>query len=56
MKRLPRVSERFDTNNYCKGEDSSKATDEEKRICQKVTGYAYDRLWRKENALRFMNR
>lgn len=38
MKRLPSVSERFDTDDYCKGEDSSKATDEEKRICQKVTG------------------
>jgi oligogalacturonide transporter len=39
-----------------KGEDSSQATDEEKRICQEVTGYAYDRLWKKENALKFRNR
>lgn len=36
-----------------KGEDSSKATSEEIAVCQKVTGYSYDRLWRKENALRF---
>ncbi len=28
-----------------KGEDSSVTTEEEKRICEKVTGFAYDDLW-----------
>ncbi len=32
-----------------KGEEASETTDEEKQICEKVTGFAYDRLWRKEN-------
>lgn len=35
-----------------KGEDDSKATPEEIAICEKVTGYAFDRLWKKENALK----
>ncbi|MDD6919795.1 MAG: MFS transporter [Eubacteriales bacterium] len=32
-----------------KGEDDSVATDEEKRICEEVTGFAYDELWNKGN-------
>lgn len=39
-----------------KGEDTSQATPEEIAICEKVTGYAYDRLWDKENALRLRRR
>ena len=35
-----------------KGEDTSKATPEEIAVCEKVTGYAYDKLWNKENALK----
>lgn len=35
-----------------KGEDHSKASDEEIIICEKVTGYSYDRLWNRENALK----
>lgn len=35
-----------------KGEDSSEATPEEIAVCEKVTGYAYDKLWNKENALK----
>ncbi len=33
-----------------KGEDSSKITPEEIRVCEKVTGMNYDKLWNKENA------
>lgn len=33
-----------------KGEDNSEITPEEKRICEKVTGYKYDQLWNKDNA------
>ena len=33
-----------------KGEDHSKATAEEIAVCEKVTGYSYDRLWSKDNA------
>ena len=32
-----------------KGLDSSAATDEEKKICEKVTGISYDKLWNKNN-------
>ncbi len=32
-----------------KGEDDSEATEEEKKICELVTGFTYDRLWRKDN-------
>lgn len=34
-----------------KGEDSSVATTEEIAICEKVTGYKYDKLWNKAHAL-----
>lgn len=33
-----------------KGEDTSSTTEEEKRICEKVTGFSYDNLWKAENA------
>jgi oligogalacturonide transporter len=33
-----------------RGNDNSVTTDEEKRICEKVTGFTYDRLWKTENA------
>ena len=36
-----------------KGEDSSTITEEEKQICEKVTGFAYDNLWNPRNANRF---
>ena len=36
-----------------KGEDNSKISAEEIAICEKVTGYSYDRFWDKENALKF---
>ena len=39
-----------------KGEDHSETTEEEKRICEKVTGFDYDRLWDKNNALKFHNK
>ena len=32
-----------------RGEDSSTITDEEIKICEKVTGLSYDRLWNKDN-------
>lgn len=35
-----------------KGEDDSIITEEEKAVCEKVTGFAYDKLWNKENALK----
>jgi oligogalacturonide transporter len=35
-----------------KGEDTSAATEEEKAICEKVTGFKYEDLWKKENAVR----
>ncbi len=33
-----------------KGEDDSKPTEEEIRVCEKVTGFAFDELWNRENA------
>ncbi len=36
-----------------KGEDDSEATPEEIAICEKVTGYSYNNLWKKENAFTF---
>ena len=36
-----------------KGEDSSDATPEEIKVCEKVTGFKYDKLWNKDNALKF---
>jgi len=38
--------------NRRKGEDTSVPTDEEKAICEKVTGFKYDDLWKKENAIK----
>lgn len=35
-----------------KGESQSKATPEEIAICEKVTGFSYDRLWNKDNAFK----
>ena len=32
-------------------ESFAPATEEEKRICAEVTGFSYDRLWRRENAV-----
>ena len=34
-----------------KGEDPGKTTDEEKQICEKVTGISYDKLWNPANTL-----
>ena len=36
-----------------KGEDNTTASDEEKKIIEKVTGFSFDKLWNKENALCF---
>ncbi|WP_024866950.1 MFS transporter [Butyrivibrio sp. FCS014] len=33
-----------------RGNDSSVTTDEEKKICEKVTGLSYDKLWNRDNA------
>ena len=38
-----------------KGEDSSSATAEEIAICEKVTGYSYNRLWDTDNAYKLKN-
>ncbi len=35
-----------------KGEDGSTATPEEIAVCEKVTGFAYDRLWNRDNAMK----
>jgi len=35
------------------GTDDSTATPEEIEICEKITGFSYDRLWNKDNALSF---
>ena len=35
-----------------KGLDNSETTDEEKAICEKVTGFKYDELWNEKNALK----
>lgn len=35
-----------------KGEDSSVATPEEIAVCEKVTGFSYEKLWKKDNALK----
>ena len=35
-----------------KGEDNSKTTPEEIAVCEKVTGFRYDRLWNRDNALK----
>ena len=35
-----------------KGEDGSAASPEEIAVCERVTGFAFDRLWKRENALR----
>ena len=35
-----------------KGEDTSKATPDEIAVCERVTGYKYDKLWNKDNAYR----
>lgn len=39
-----------------KGEDSSVATPEEIAICEKATGYRYDQLWNRDNALKFSSK
>lgn len=35
-----------------KGEDNSVATPEEIAVCEKVTGFSYEKLWNKDNALK----
>ena len=39
-----------------KGTEKSMATPEEIKICEKVTGYKYDKLWNKDNALKLSTR
>ena len=39
-----------------KGEDDSAATAEEIAVCEKVTGFAYDRLWDIDNAMKLSNK
>ena len=36
-----------------KGEETSSATAEEIAVCEKVTGFKYDKLWNRDNALKF---
>lgn len=36
-----------------KGDENSAPTAEEKAICEKVTGFAFDELWNKDNAFKF---
>ncbi len=36
-----------------KGLDESICTEEEKRVCEKVTGFEYEKLWNRNNALKF---
>lgn len=36
-----------------KGNESSVATPEEIKVCEKVTGFKYDQLWNKNNAVKF---
>ncbi len=35
-----------------KGEETSTITSEEIAVCEKVTGYSYDKLWNRDNALK----
>ena len=35
-----------------KGEDDSTITTEEIQVCERITGFAYDKLWKVENALK----
>ena len=39
-----------------KGEETSSATPEEIAICEKVTGFKYDKLWNRNNAVKFSNK
>ena len=39
-----------------KGEASGDATPEEIAVCEKVTGFAYDRLWDPDNAIKLSNK
>lgn len=39
-----------------KGEDDSVATPEEIAVCEKVTGFKYDKLWNKDNAFKMKSR
>ena len=51
---FPMTSEEFDAVQKemarRKGEDHSETTEEEKKMLESVTGFAYDKLWNKENA------
>ncbi len=35
-----------------KGEEKSQPTAEEVAVCEKVTGYRYDKLWNRDNAVK----
>ena len=39
-----------------KGEDTSEATPEEIAVCEKITGFKYDELWNRDNALKLRSR
>lgn len=39
-----------------KGEDSSKASEEEIKVCEKVTGFKYENLWNIDNALKLKSK
>lgn len=39
-----------------KGEDSSQPTEEEVRVIERVTGFKYDELWKKDHALKMKSR
>ncbi len=38
-----------------KGEDTSITTEEEKKVCELITGVSYDRLWNEDNARKLKN-
>ena len=35
------------------GEEESAASEEEKKVCEKITGFKYEKLWNPDNALSF---
>lgn len=36
-----------------KGEDTSATTDDERKVCEKVTGFKFEELWNRDNAVKF---
>ena len=36
-----------------RGEDTSATTDDERKVCEKVTGFKFEELWNRDNAVKF---